>query len=318
LQYLLKMTKRHLVLLLLLLSLASHALAQQVNDSTFDVSVAKPFFTKRKPQILFDEAHRDFHTSLGNYLPFANLIKNDGCAVTPNKNPFNKSLLKQHDVLIIVNALGADENGSAPAFTEKECDEVARWVKKGGSLLLIADHYPFGSAAKKLSERFGVSMTEGGVSDSVYVVPTSKEYIMHLIFSNANGLLGNSHPIIQGMEPNSTVESVFTFFGQALTVPSNATVLLKLSPTSQDYKASVKVEATEKGNRRTTNYIDPVSANGKAQGLAFEFGKGKVVILGEAAMLTAQTINGRKFGMNVPGSSNKQFALNIVRWLVEE
>jgi hypothetical protein len=309
---------RYFVVLLFLLPLVNRAHAQQVNDSTFDVSVAKPFFTKRKPQILFDEAHRNFHTSQGNYLPFVNLIKNDGCAVTPNKNLFSKSILKKHDVLIIVNALGSDENGSAPAFTEDECDEVASWVKKGGSLLLIADHYPFGSAAKNLSEKFGVSMTEGGVSDSVYVVPTSKEYIMHLVFSNANGLLSSSHPITQGMEPKLKVESVFTFFGQALTVPSNATVLLKLSPTAQDFKASVKVETTEKGTRRTTSYVDPVSANGKAQGIAFKFGKGKVVILGEAAVLTAQTINGRKFGMNVPGSSNKQFALNIVRWLVDE
>jgi hypothetical protein len=49
-------------------------------------------------------------------------------------------------------------------------------------------------------------------------------------------------------------------------------------------------------------------------------GSGRVVILGEAAMLTAQVVNipGRetmRMGMNVPGSDDQQFALNVLHWL---
>jgi hypothetical protein len=40
-----------------------------------------------------------------------------------------------------------------------------------------------------------------------------------------------------------------------------------------------------------------------------------VVILGEAAMLTAQVADGVAFGMNIPGNDNRQFALNIMHWL---
>ena len=54
---------------------------------------------------------------------------------------------------------------------------------------------------------------------------------------------------------------------------------------------------------------------GKAQGLAFGWGQGRVVILGEAAMLTAQVDSGVSFGMNSPGNDNRQFALNIMHWL---
>jgi hypothetical protein len=61
----------------------------------------------------------------------------------------------------------------------------------------------------------------------------------------------------------------------------------------------------------------PSSAAGRAQGIAMAFGKGRVVVLGEAAMLSAQVAgpNRRPFGMNRPGIDNRQLALNIVHWL---
>jgi len=53
------------------------------------------------------------------------------------------------------------------------------------------------------------------------------------------------------------------------------------------------------------------------------FGKGRVVVLGEAALLTAQIVTSpdgnpqtqRKFGMNAPGNDDRQFALNVLHWL---
>ena len=54
--------------------------------------------------------------------------------------------------------------------------------------------------------------------------------------------------------------------------------------------------------------------------LALRYGLGRVVILGEAAMLTAQVVSvpgkpARKAGMNAPGNDNRQFALNVMHWL---
>jgi hypothetical protein len=41
-----------------------------------------------------------------------------------------------------------------------------------------------------------------------------------------------------------------------------------------------------------------------------------VFVSGEAAMLTAQlSAQDRKFGMNVEGIDNRQYALNVVHWL---
>ncbi len=65
------------------------------------------------------------------------------------------------------------------------------------------------------------------------------------------------------------------------------------------------------------NYGEGVPATGYAQAVGLQFGKGRIVILGEAAMLTAQLDGKTKkpFGMNVPGIDNRQLALNIMHWL---
>ena len=55
-----------------------------------------------------------------------------------------------------------------------------------------------------------------------------------------------------------------------------------------------------------------VSATGRAQAIALPFGKRRVVVFGEAAMLTAQE---RNFGMNYPGTDDRQLVLNVMHWL---
>ena len=63
---------------------------------------------------------------------------------------------------------------------------------------------------------------------------------------------------------------------------------------------------------------------GRVQGLAMRYGAGRIVVLGEAGMLSAQRVTfpddpqGRRtmrFGMNVAGIDNRQFVLNLLHWL---
>src|SRR5258706_2521401 len=151
--------------------------AQQIADSTFDAVVAKPAFTATHPRVLFDEAHRNFHTTAGRYKPFATLIANDGCRVTPNLKPFSREALTGYDVLVIANAAGegwdSDSAIVKPAFMSDECDAVRDWVRAGGALLLIADHAPFGTSALDLAQPFGVSMSQGYTIDSTHADPES-------------------------------------------------------------------------------------------------------------------------------------------------
>ena len=67
-----------------------------------------------------------------------------------------------------------------------------------------------------------------------------------------------------------------------------------------------------------TDSTPRIRADGMLQGAALEFGRGRVVMLGEAAMVSAQLggPNRTPMGMNEAGANqNAQFALNVVRWL---
>jgi hypothetical protein len=58
------------------------------------------------------------------------------------------------------------------------------------------------------------------------------------------------------------------------------------------------------------------SAAGWCQAVARTHGRGRVVVLGEAAMITAQVDReGKPFGMQLPGDDNERFALQVLRWL---
>ncbi len=119
-----------------------------------------------------------------------------------------------------------------------------------------------------------------------------------LVFTRNNHLLGD-HPITSGRDDSEKVNRIQTFTGQSLKGPDGSVAILRLGDTA--------VDAGDNGS--------PVSAKGRAQGIAFPFGKGRVVVMGEAAELSAQLIGNERFGMNVPGLDNRQMALNIMHWL---
>ena len=287
----------------LLLVLASSALAQQQPDLEFNTSVENPAYSKNGPRVMFDEAHHNFHTSEGRYKPFVDLIFNDGYRVIRSRRPFSKQSLDSFKVLVVANALGAEEmddtGADESAFNEEEIQAVYDWVKGGGALLLIADHAPFGGAAAALATKFGVEMSKGYTFDTPNSFGGAASF---LIFSRENKLL-STHPITEGRNEKERINRVLSFTGQSLKGPEDGASILKLSDTAQDSP-----------NHEQKSMV---SAAGRAQALAFKVGKGRVVVQGEAAMLSAQITGAEKFkmGMNIEGFDNKQYALNLMRWL---
>ena len=287
---------------ILTLVLAATTFAQQQADSTFDTSVKNPAYSTTHPRVSIDEAHFNFHTASGRYKPFADITSNDGYRVSANKEKFTAESLKNFDVLVIANAGAAhDSNADAikPAFTDAECDAVRDWVRAGGALLLIADHAPAGSAAEILAQRFGINMSKGFAGDPINFDPVTLQSSW-IRFSRAQKNLGD-HPITRGRNAAERINSVLTFTGQSLSLPAAATALLKLSSKAYDVD-----DPNNPGKAKVT------SAASRVQALALPFGKGRVVVSGEAAMFSAQNQN---FGMNYPGTDNKQFALNVLHWL---
>ena len=107
------------------------------------------------------------------------------------------------------------------------------------------------------------------------------------------------------------------FTGQSLKASESGMPFLKLGDSAINRAATITVEKSGRETRVLINYGEGVPATGYAQAVALQFGKGRVVILGEAAMLTAQLDGKTKkpFGMNVQGIDNRQLALNIMHWL---
>ncbi|HKE55936.1 MAG TPA: hypothetical protein VKB46_04520 [Pyrinomonadaceae bacterium] len=278
---------------------------QQVADPNFDTKVANPAYKKDGPKVLFDEAHNNFHTASGRYKPFADLIGNDGYRITPNKEKFSRDVLKGYQILVISNALGAAQMGAAdagnPAFTDAECDAVRDWVKDGGSLLLIADHAPMGAANQILAQRFDVSMSKRFTVDEQNYDKES-DNPGFIVYTRESGRLVD-HPITRGRSASEQVNKIIAFTGQSLKGPSDSVAFMKLADTA--------VDVTGRDNP------DPISAAGRAQGLALKFGKGRVIVMGEAGMLSAQLAGPQqmKFGMNRSGIDNRQLALNMMHWL---
>lgn len=294
-----------------LLGTAMSCTTLQKPDKGFDVSIREPTFVTRFPKVLYDEAHLNTHKAAGTYKPFIDLITNDGCKVSINKETFSFEKLNNYDLLIICNAKSdKDQPRDIGAFTKEECAIVNRWVENGGSLLLIADHHPFGLANKALAQTFGVDMGCGAVKDI-----TNKRQIGLLEFRFEDGLL-KKHPVTTGYKAGEEINKVVTFTGQSLAGSNNATSLLTFGEGATEIRPdSIWVE----DGQNYINFAAPVSVEGLSQAIAIEYHNGRVVILGEAAMLSAQKLFMRKFGMNsVKDADNRQLALNIIHWLAEK
>ena len=321
--------------LLLALAAVPTARAQvQVPDSTYVPTVARPAFTTRRPVVMVDEAHHNHFTAGGYYRGLAALLEADGLRVVPGTQPFSAELLRTCDILVVADALG-DARATGPearrsAFRPAECDAVRDWVRAGGSLLLVADPSPYASAMDSLTRRFGVETGKGYTLDTRRVDEEMNNQ-GSIVYRRDQGALGN-HPILRGRGRDERVDHVVTFNGQSLTGPPGSRGLLVLGRSSWDVPFTA--DARHETDRRLRALADTssvpltrgsVPAMGRFQGVAFAFGRGRVVALGEGSMLSAQFLLGRealrrgrdrlRIGLNRPDLDNEKFALNVMRWL---
>lgn len=286
----------------------------QPYDRGFVSQVSDPTYRTDGPIVLFDEGHLNTHTTTAGYKPLADLLRNDGYRLRVLQQPLSLPDLEGVSILVLALARGANDANDDPAYSEAEGAVVEGWVRAGGSLLLITDHWPYGSAASSLARKVDVEMGAGMTEDATHHDPDRGD--SHLVFSEENGLL-RDHPIVRGRSRAERVRRVLTFTGQSLQGPAAAVPFLALSDRATERPPGPpRVERTGDDVRVYMEYGDPVAAAGRAQGLALEVEAGRVVVLAEAGMLRAQRPRkGLPVGMNVPGYDNRQLALNIMHWL---
>jgi hypothetical protein len=299
---------RIVIAALLAMSLGLASAQEIVNDPDVDMSVLQPAFPQDSgPIVAVDSGHNNYHTIEGRYEPFALLLRNDGFHVIDLKSSFTTKALSSIKVLVISNALplALVKDWTLPAssaFSQAEVDAVKSWVVGGGSLLLIADHQPFAGSARALALTFGFQFEDGAVL-------RERGDRRPDIFTVADGTL-KSGEITRGRNPAEAVTAVRTFTGSAFQAPPTARPIIVIPSGFKIHQCGLPCPAG----------VPERDAAGYLQGAVLPFGKGRVAVFGEAAMFSAQVIPSLKppfrFGFGATGAEqNKQFVLNLVRWL---
>ena len=283
--------------------------AQQIADSTFHFDNKSPIYKNRQGTVVtLDEAHFNYHTLNGRYYTFGRLLEQDGYILSAGRSAFTSSYLSAIKILVIANALPDTSDWTLPAksaFTNAEIDNLQKWVMNVGSLFLIADHMPFPGAYSQLGLAFGFNFINS------YALRKDKK---PEIFSQELKNL-TSNKITNGRNKSEQVDSIRIFGGSAFIPPPGATIISKLDG---GYNVYLPTKAEKLSATRIDDNTAVLSGIGLANGAFIKYGRGRIVVFGEAALFSAQLQGNekRKMGMNNPeAKQNPQFLLNIIHWL---
>ncbi|WP_347174190.1 hypothetical protein [Polaribacter uvawellassae] len=295
------------IVLFILSFVVNLSFSQQRADDINLPKIKNPRFLKSKgPTIYIDQSHQNFHQKAGRFKPFSDLLISDGFNVD---SIINLKKLNTDDILVIANPINQKNvgNWSKPIYAAFSKDEIAflkDWVKRGGKLMLIADHMPFAGAANDLASAFGFKFCDG------FAYLKKERINLPDVFSKANKRLVESE--ITNGTLGEKINSITTFTGSSFTIPKEAKGILKFI--KDDYCLAPQV--AWQFNKETPKS----DLENKYQGAILNFGKGKLAVFGEAAMFTAQTITNNsgtfKFGFHAKSAPNNvEFIRNLFFWL---
>ena len=200
-------------------------------DLTYAPALARPAYPEGQgPTVCVDETHDNFHTSVGTYLPFANVLRRDGYEVRRFLGAEGPPL-EDCAILVISDAQPPGRAEDPPTFADDEVSKLNAWVDSGGSLLLITDHLPDPGAIEALSASFGFEIHNGYVFEGSPEGPARPT-----VFRREGGSLTDD-PLLEGRGPEEVVSQVATFLGSAVRGPVGFRPLLVFGPGASTSKA---------------------------------------------------------------------------------
>lgn len=193
------------ILLLLICSFVAVSTAIAQHEQSYDPNYVAPVPASPANTgtvVYIDEAHNNFHTATGRFKPFADLLRNDGYRVDSFNSTFTAESLADVEILVISNPVNdvntPEPNWVAPilsAFTDDEIDALVDWVHGGGSLLLIADHFPFPGAVEELAGHFGFTVDNGyNFAPNYYDMLKDGFFELPIIVDIINGVADPNEP----------------------------------------------------------------------------------------------------------------------------
>lgn len=281
------------------------------------------------PVIAIDEAHKNSPTYDG-YPDGIKALQDDG--YRPRRFAQTISAASLADISILVM------NDPQTTLGEDEVSPLVAWLKAGGSLLLALDH--FASQQTRLTASLGVRNWPGNsvtvhsdlCKPGVTGCAAEGRAAMYVLFwrsesfpggepklavvgggggqgyQSADAVLGK-HTITEGRGPGERITRVATYSGSAFEALPGGAPLLTL-PLGARIGAVTKTTLVPSGLLGDGAFAD-TSAAGWLQGAVTEFGKGRVAVFADSAIVR---IDGRaadegKF------KDNGQFVLNLMHWL---
>ena len=301
-----------IVLCFALLPGAGIAFAQrQLPDLDFAFANADPAYEAASGPVIAVSTLNSPLVQRGDYDPLIKLAGTDGFRAARKDGTLSEVLAGKPDILVIINAyLPSYANFPAmdppSAFSADDIEAVHKWVDGGGSLLILADHAPFGGGSSKLAALFGFTFLNGHVAED----RSAAAGFVHvdIDFTPENGL-NTDHPITNGGMGRKPISHFFAFGGQGFIPPDGATTLLRI-PNGWSAIFSYAIE-------RELRSAPRIDAGGMSQGAVMNFGKGRVAVFGEAGGFSAQIVDRvDRFGFNSAlGKDNPDFVLSVLRWL---
>ncbi|MFW9794170.1 MAG: DUF4350 domain-containing protein, partial [Candidatus Thorarchaeota archaeon] len=185
------------------------------------------------------------------------------------------------DVMIMVNP--------STLYGQYECNSLKYYVRGGNGLLLIGERgASLASGAAQIAELFGVEFYDGMISDADDNYASNTAWVL---FDESNLA---DHPSLNG------VHEVVCFGGGGFrTVPDGAQVIIS---TDDDSSAEWYSGYEPPGSPSPRNV--PFA-------IAFQYGKGRVMMLADASVFYSGLDQFLEFG------NNSLFGINAIRWLAE-
>ncbi|ACJ16123.1 hypothetical protein, conserved [Thermococcus onnurineus NA1] len=231
-------------------------------------------------KVLIDASHGQYYVEEVGVNGLAEKVKSDlGWEVEINKLPLTYDLLKEYDVVIILNP--------KEDLTPNEVAALQEYVENGGGLFIAGDWYKYSNveSLNAVVEKYGIKFNADELMDDD--VNSGRPYYPFV------GIYNTAHPAMKFVP-----EAWKTYYnGQTLTISGEVTWLIKA------YDTSYSVDAN--GNVVRGKGTNPIVA------AAVEAGNGRIVAYG-----SSKAISDSYYGKYI--DSNWPFVKGVLLWLAHE
>jgi len=254
-------------------------------DMMYDPVLEKHLFAFTRPAFIVDEGHWNRYTASELLAPLAKLASRDGFRVERHRSKFSLGSLEGIRILLVAGARSMPAGlDSTVRFAGARADYPAF---SQAEVDAVSEWVKRGggllfAVGDEISARQSAPLLVGlGMRLTSAAGPGPHVYERH-----NDGLL--PHPVTDGRNFDETALRILTYGGPEFAPPDGVRPFLELGP-------------------------------GRAQGVAFEFGHGRVAVFGDPVCLTALArsaeYKSERFGMSAPNAHNTDMVINTLRWL---